>query len=618
LLAPVAWAGSAPPPDKDAPPVLTDEDMPPVADDEDQPAAASGKDKPPVVNDEDLPPLAGEDDAPQTATAPPQTLPGTESNPTVRPPAPQDGPVVVGTLGTTEGPPVGLLDSENGGLGEGLWSGSERATIEDLLSRIPLVSSDPAIRGLAKRIVLSKAAAPPGPSKRAVVSVRIEKLLEAGLIDEAGALAAQASVPNDPDFARLRADALLTANRAAEVCGEATAARLSAGEPFWLQLRAYCAAAGGDQPLADLTLAVLEAQGNSDKAYDALVDDVLNHKSDPPGPIAHPSAMHLFLLQQAGLLIPGDVAAAMGTPANLLAMRDPRNSAQVRFAAAERIVRTGAASVAELKALADAQDIPLSRIANASADAQVVPFFAGQLLLRRAAQIEPRPDAKAQLAYQALSLGEKNRLLPLAAGLQGDIVASLKPMADRGMADLFARALLLAGRPDAAARWLGDKDVLQTAVDLAAPNPARDAKAQAAYSAMAASLVKNPPAPDADKPAKALLLGIADVLGRPLPPDARAQAPGIEAMKWSGKRPDAGVMQRIESVALAPERKGEALLLILDTIRSIGLSDLAPDDTIELVRLLAAMGLPDSARDLGIEALALYVPPPLPPPAPTQ
>jgi hypothetical protein len=116
----------------------------------------------------------------------------------------------------------------------------------------------------------------------------------------------------------------------------------------------------------------------------------------------------------------------------------------------------------------------------------------------------------------------------------------------------------------------------------------------------------------------ALLLGIADVLGRPLPPDARAQAPGIEAMKWSGKRPDAGVMQRIESVALAPERKGEALLLILDTIRSIGLSDLAPDDTIELVRLLAAMGLPDSARDLGIEALALYVPPPLPPPAPTQ
>jgi hypothetical protein len=44
---------------------------------------------------------------------------------------------------------------------------------------------------------------------------------------------------------------------------------------------------------------------------------------------------------------------------------------------------------------------------------------------------------------------------------------------------------------------------------------------------------------------------------------------------------------------------------------------MAPDDTIELIRLLGAMGLPDAARDLGIEALALYVPPPAPP-APAQ
>jgi len=545
-------------------------------------------------------------------------LPGIAVQPADLPPPPQNTPVEVGALGTTEGPPVGLLDSENGGLGEDLWGGSERAAIEDLLSRIPLLSPDPAIRALAKRIVLTKAAAPPGPSKRALVSVRIEKLLDAGLIDEAGALAAQASVPNDADFARLRAEALLTANRAAEVCGEATTTRLSAGEPFWLRLRAYCAAAGGDQPTADLTRAVLEAQGDSDKAYDTLVDDVLNHKIDPPGPIARPGAMHLFLLQQAGLPIPGEVAAAMGTPANLLAMRDARNSPQVRFAAAERIVRMGAASIAELKALADAQDIPLTRLANASADAQVAPFFAGQVLLRRAAQIEPRPDAKAQLVYQALSLGEKARLLPLVAGLQGDIVASIKPTpANRFMAGLFARALLLAELPDAAARWLGDKDVLQTAVDLAAPNPARDAKAQAAYGAMAEALIRNPPSADPGKPAMALLLGIADVLGRPLPPGAKAQAPGIEAMNWSGTRPDPAIMQRIESAALHPDRKGEALLLILDTIRSIGLSDLAPDDTIELVRLLGAMGLPDAAHDIGIEALALYVPPP-PPPALSQ
>jgi hypothetical protein len=584
LLAAPAWAQS-----HDTPPVLTPDDYPPIADDEDTPA-------------------------PPGATAAPQALSGA-GQVTVAP-APQDTGVEVGVLGTTEGQPIGLFDSSNGGLGEDLWGGSERQTIETLLSRVPLVSPDPVLRGIAKRLVLTRAGAPPGASKRALVTVRIEKLLDAGLIDEAGALATQASVPNDPDFARVQADALLTANRAADICGELTAARLTAGETFWLQLRAYCAAAGGDQPTADLTRAVLDAQGNSDKAYDTLVGDVLNHKADPPGPIAHPTAIHLFLLQQAGLPVPGEVAAVMGTGANLLAMRDVRNPPAFRFAAAERIVRTGAVSPDELRKLADAQDIPLSRMANAASDAQGAPFLAGQVLLRRAATIEPRPEAKAQLVFEALTLGDKAGMLPLTAGLQADLVASLRPApANRGMADLFARALLLANLPEAAARWLDQKDVLATAVDLAAPDPARDMKAQEAYRAIAAALAKNPPDTNPNKPGWALLLGIADVLGRPLPPDAKAQAPWIEAMTWGGKRPASGVMRRIEDASSRADRKGEALLMILDTVRSTGLSDMDPNTTVELVRLVGAMGLPDAARDLGLEALALYVPPPPPAPA---
>ena len=583
------------------------------------PIWAQSNEKPPVLTPDDYPPVADDEDTPPppTATAAPQALP--DAGAVTVAPTPQPTGVEVNVLGTTEGSPVGLLDSSNGGLGDDLWGGSERQTIETLLSRIPLVSPDPVLRGMAKRVVLTKAAAPPGPSKRSLVAVRIEKLLDAGLTEEAGTLAAQAVVPNDPDFARVQADALLTANRAADVCGGLTASRRSSGETFWLQLRAYCAAAGGDQATADLTRAVLDAQGNSDKAYDALVDDAIGHKAVPPGAIAHPNAIHLFLLQQAGLPVPGDVAAVMGTAANLLAMRDTRNPPAVRFAAAERIVRTGAVSPEELRKLADSQDIPLSRMASAVADAQGAPFLAGQLLLRRAAAIEPRPEVKAELAYRALTLGEKAGMLPLTARLQADLIASIKPTpANRDMAAHFARALLLAGMPDDAARWLPDTDWLATAVDLAAPNPPRDAKAQAAYSAIAAALAKNPPNADPNKSAKALLLGIADVLGRPLPPDAKAQAPWIEAMTWGGKRPASGVMRRIEDASSRADRKGEALLMILDTVRSTGLRDMDPNATIELVRLLGAMGLPDAARDLGLEALALYVPPPPPPQAPKQ
>ncbi|MBU6298495.1 MAG: hypothetical protein KGJ79_12225 [Alphaproteobacteria bacterium] len=612
---PAAWAQSTAASGGDAPPVLTPDDYPPVADTPEPASTAAAQNKntngtPPAATNQDVPPVTDQPGQPQAATAAPTPLSGAAGDLVAPLPPPSSG-IQVQTLGSVEGPPVGLLDTVNGGLGMDMWSGSARGNIESLMARVPLVSPDPVIRALAKRIVLTKAAAPLGNAKRAIVTLRIEKLLDAGLIDEAGALAAQASLPDDPDFARVQADALLTANRAADVCGNLTTARLSSGEPFWLELRLYCAAVGGDEATAELTHEVMQAQGDGDRAFDTLADDVLNHKTVMPGAIAHPTAMHLFLLQQAGLAVPGAVAAAMGTSANLLAMRDPRNAPAVRMAAAERIVATGAASIEQLRNVADAQDIKLDQMANAAADANSLPFFAAQVLLRRAAVIQTRPDMQAQLVYEALALGEKANLLPLAAAFQGDVAASVGPSAaNPAMASLFARALLLAHNPQAAARWLTNKDLLQPVLDLAAPNPTRDAAAQASLAAYVTGLVKNPPVPDANRSYKALLIGITDVLGRPLPPEAKAQAPALEAMRWDGNRPDSGEMRLIEQASLQPERKGEALLRILDAIHDIGLRDLAPDTTIEFVRLLGAMGLPRAAHDLGMDALVLYVAPP--------
>ena len=358
---------------------------------------------------------------------------------------------------------------------------------------------------------------------------------------------------------------------------------------------------------------MLEAQGNGDKAYDALIDDVLNHKAIPPGHIAHPTAMHVFLLRQAGLPISGDVAAAMGTPANLLAMRDARNSPQIRIEAADRIIRTGAASVAELKVLAEAGDIPADRLATALSDAPNLPFFVGQVLLRRAAQLETRPDAKAQLVFSALSLGEKAELLPLAAGLQGDIVASIKPMpAKHDMAHLFARALLLAGVPDAAERWLSDKDAMSGAIDLVAPNPARDAKAQA-HTCRLCGRARRQSArrPMPTKPIRHCCWASRTCSADRCRPTRKRRRHAIEAQtleRQTSRRP----CNASKRASLKPERKGEALLLILSAVQSTGLRDMAPDVTIELVRLLGEMDCRMRRMIWRLEALALYVPPPPP------
>lgn len=585
--------------------------------------------KPPVLGPGDYPPEATDDPPskpaakPSPATGKPQTLgqPGAvqvepEAPPLapnyVPPPKNLTGPVEVGSLGSPEGGPVGTLDASNGGFGDRLWSGSNRGKTEDLLAKAPLVSADPVLRNLVRRAVLTKAAAPQGQAKKAFVTARIERLLDAGLVQEAGAIAAQADIPNDEAFARVQANAILLANRAQDACGPATATRQTGAELFWMQLRAYCAQATGDTATAELTRQVMRAQGLKDPAYDTLVQGVLSKKPLPPGAIANPTAMHVFLLQQAGLPVSEALARKMGTPENLLAMRDSRNEARYRFEAAERIVSTGAASPAELVKIADAQDLPLGKVASAAADAPNLPFYMGQVVLRRAAMVEARPDARTTFVLQALSLGEKAKMLPLAASLQADVITAIKPpRASRP----FAKALVLSGRPEAAAAWAGDP-VMKVLVAFASNNPQRIGASQAVLRDFAAGLAKNPPDVDPDRSYKALALGLLNVTGYPLSPEAKAAAAMVESGNWGGVKPGAGQMRTLVEIAGTPERRGEAILMLTGLVQSYGLRDMAPEATITFVRLLSEMNETSAARALAIEAMAEYVPPPPPPPAP--
>ncbi len=50
---------------------------------------------------------------------------------------------------------------------------------------------------------------------------------------------------------------------------------------FWLELRAYCAAAAGDTATADMTREIMNAQGAADPAYSALIADVMDGAKKP-------------------------------------------------------------------------------------------------------------------------------------------------------------------------------------------------------------------------------------------------------------------------------------------------------------------------------------------------
>jgi hypothetical protein len=429
------------------------------------------------------------------------------------------------------------------------------------------------------------------------------------MIEDAGAIAASLQLNGDSDYARVQADALLYAGRDNEVCSQSTAPRLTSGDLFWLQLRTWCFEVAGDSASAELTHAVIDAQGGSDKALDTLMADALSGKMTPPGEIVQPTALHVYLLRKAGLPVTSAIAATLGTAANLLAARDGRNSPADRLSAATRISQTGALAPDELLAILNTQVISADRLAQALELAANSPFLPAQSLLRRAALLESRPPAKAALLAAALTAGGQRDRLTLTAVLNADIASSIKPrpsiLAERS---LLARALVLSGRTDLAAAWYasgtddGASQVFRILLAIAAPSAEHQAAAQLAMSALAvgAAPQQNP------TPLAALSLGLSDVLGLPMPPQAKALAATLEGQRWDGaaRRPSADELNMLEEAASHPGRKGEVALRILDIVGANGAFDLPADVTIECVRILEQSGLSDDARRLATEALA--------------
>ncbi len=578
---------------------------------------AAAQDQPPATGAPT--PLGG----PQTAPAPSSGGQGPDAQPSDDPPPAADAvpgefkpgifrkavqPVVTeGDLsGVVDGPPVGTLDDAHGGLGQAMWSGAARGDIEDLLGRIPFASADPFARSLSRRVLLTISDAPPGAARRALVTIRIEKLLQGGLIDEAGATAAALRLGNDPDFARVQAEALLYAGRDKEVCSDLTATRLTAPEPFWLQLRSWCFAASGDGASAELTRAVLEAQDIKDPALDRLTSDILAGRKTSPANIEHPTALHIYLLRKAGLPVTNAIAAKLGTAANLLAARDPRNKPADRLAAATRIASTGALSGAETVALLNAQDIPPSALVKGDADK--LPYLPAQSLLRRQASLETRLPVRAAILSTAVTPYPER--WAQTAQLQGDLAATIPPdSADPANRILFARTLALAGRSDAAAGWYAgapdsiEREAFLVLIDLAAPTAARDAAAQRAISWLTinATPQKDP------SPLAALALGLSDALGRPISPQAQTLAAAFEALPWASvtRRPPDAELAMLRDAAAQPGRRGEVALRVLALVGDGGPRGLSPSVLIACVRALDRAGLTADARALAVEALAL-------------
>ncbi len=357
---------------------------------------------------------APEAGAPEIMTEATTPLPGAAAEP-MAPEPPMGGrfnssAVVVGDLGTVEGPIAGTLDGTDG-FGDDVWARSDRTTVIGMLQTAPAATPSAAASLLLRKAILTTAVPPPGRSDRSFNALRLSKLLDAGLVNDAADLAARVQAPMNPEILQLQADAFIRSGRDFDACGDLTALRLQSAERFWVQLRAYCYAVNRDLSALELTRTVIADQGLSDPAFLTLLDGLASGQAMAPETIALPDSLHILMLARLNLPMNLEIATGLGLADSLMAAASIQTPPALRIAAAEKALRAGALPTDLLAQVLELTSFAPGDLAGASALARAEPLMPALARLRAAVRMTPNIEQRADLIHTALEIGQSAGLL---------------------------------------------------------------------------------------------------------------------------------------------------------------------------------------------------------------
>ena len=413
------------------------------------------------------------------------------------PPAPTDG-ISSSALGEPDFAGAGLLTEENGGFGQQMWLGADRAFVERLLLKIPVTTSSPALQKLTRRLLLSAADAPQGEAQaRSFLGLRLSLLIAAGQFDLAAQLAALGGEPTrDEGVLEARAWLALIANEIKTACDMAAATVKTSSALFWLKLSGFCHVINGDEAAANLSAAMVAEQDPDDNGYQSLLTALINKSGKLPKLTTRPDSLQLAMIRFASLPLPAKPADdATAAELNMMA-RMPALAAELRLPAAERAEAVGSISPEELVHLYS--EVPFSVDERARARDIVGKLSAAKAnaLLYQSVRQQDSPASLALALSTALSQARNTGSFASIARANLTPLRDLVPMPDMiENAALFGRALLAAGDAVAAARW----HELARALSQPGNNPAA---AKAAYDLWPLLRLSQPPEIRPDDPAE--------------------------------------------------------------------------------------------------------------------
>lgn len=381
----------------------------------------------------------------------------------------------------------GALGPAQGGFGPTLWEGTKRPLVDALLPSLPMRAGSPAMRDLARRLLLSSARAPEGPGEPGGLLAQRIRLL-AAMGDLEGVKGLIAILPRDakPEpLLRLENEALLLAGEIPGACTHATGQIRQGTIAYWQKVMIFCQMLAGERHKASLGADLLRESEQEDPGFFLLLE-AFGAKKPPAFPgIPNPTALHIAMARAAHVDLPPEILKT-APPAVVRTLAMDRNlPLDLRLLAAEQAQATGALAPEHLRDLYAALPFSDEEKANPISAAQALAALAAQAakpktpppppakgavqpkketgldpaikaraLLFSAALGEKGPAARAELVAAAFSLARKEARFAEAARVLLPAVEALEPSGElTDLAPEAARALLLSGRNERAGAW---------------------------------------------------------------------------------------------------------------------------------------------------------------------
>lgn len=552
--------------------------------------------------------------APPQSLTPPPVSRANDSFPEVT--SPRDTKVQVQELAGVDPTSTGVLTAGNGGFPADMWAGAQMAVVQKVMPGLPAATQSRSLRLLMHKLLLTAAAAPagkpvPGDS---LIKQRADKLWAMG--DADGLAAFLKGVPGQnytPELHRLAAEAALLAGDNGLACDQMNSLRGQGGDDVFAgKLGVYCQFAAGKTKEAALSLDVLREQKINDPAFFIAADALGGIAPGKLDAFNQLSPLTLAMARSAKIALPETAAANASLPAVLRGIAaDPAATLDARLTAAEKAESLGSIETEVLRQAYEAVNASPQELAAAPAGAEK--SAKGRAILYKAIVQQSQPTAKAELISRAFAItGDFGPGYFTMARLLSVELQNIKPAPELvAFAYPAARALLAAGKPDAAKPWLlflrtQMAQAPETATAIAGLWPILRMSAAEDDRVLPAAALELWRKARADQPGEigqrraAVCYSLLAALGEKIPEDAWLPL-------YDGPTQSATVAPRPAlwlglNSAAADQRLG---LTVLMSLATLGETSLGQADPVQLYRVVAALkraGLDAEARALAVEA----------------